>query len=216
MGYAHIDSGAMYRAVALRALRTGVAMDDLESLARIAEDADLVLSERGRGSVYLDGEDVSEAIRAREVSDASSVMSTVPRVRRAMVRQQRRLGHSMDCVMEGRDIGTVVFPDADLKVFLVASIEARARRRLRDLEKRGEPSSLEDVVEEIRERDRRDSTRQDSPLLKAEDAIELDTTHLTVEEQVDEVVRLARERGALQNSLGNEAGGATGHAEEGE
>ena len=156
----------MYRAVALRALRMGVAMDDFESLARIAEEADIVLSKRGSGSVHLDGEDVSEAIRAREVSDASSVMSTVPRVRRAMVRQQRTLGHSTDCVMEGRDIGTVVFPDADLKVFLVASIEARAQRRLLDLERRGEPGSMKDVIEEIRERDRRDSTRQDSPLLK--------------------------------------------------
>ena len=206
----------MYRAVALRALRMGVAMDDFESLARIAEEADVVLSKRGSGSVHLDGEDVSEAIRAREVSDASSVMSTVPRVRRAMVRQQRTLGHSTDCVMEGRDIGTVVFPDADLKVFLVASIEARARRRLLDLERRGEPGSMEDVIEEIRERDRRDSTRQDSPLLKAENAIELDTTHLTVEEQVTRVVRLARERGTLKSSVRNDAGCATEHAEESE
>ncbi len=191
-------------------------MHDRASLARIAEEADIVLSERGRGPVYLDGKDVSEAIRARKVSDAASVMSTVPRVRRAMVEQQRRLGHSIDSVMEGRDIGTVVFPDADLKVFLVASIEERARRRLRDLEKRGEPTSLADVLEEIGERDRRDSTRQDSPLVKAEDAVELDTTGLTIEEQVDAVIRLTRERGATHDPAGNEAGGGTEHTEESE
>lgn len=216
MGYAYIDSGAMYRAVALRALRAGVPMDDVESLARIAEEADIVLSERGTGPVYLDGEDVSEAIRSPEVSNASSVMSTVPRVRRAMVRQQRKLGHSTDCVMEGRDIGTVVFPDADLKVFIVASIDERARRRLQDHERRDETFSLEDVIEEIRERDRRDSTRLDSPLVKAEDAAELDTTNLTVDEQVDAVIKLARERGALRNPARHDAGGGTGDAEESE
>ena len=191
-------------------------MDDTESLARIAEEAQIVLSGRGTGPVYLDGEDVSEAIRSPEVSNASSVMSTVPRVRRAMVRQQRKLGHSTDCVMEGRDIGTVVFPDADLKVFIVASIDERARRRLQDHERRDEAFSLEDVIEEIRERDRRDSTRLDSPLVKAEDAVELDTTNLTVDEQVDAVIKLARERSAPQNSAGDAAGGDTGHAEESE
>lgn len=190
-------------------------MDDVESLACIAEEADVVLSGQGTGPVYLDGEDVSEAIRSPEVSDASSVMSTVPRVRRAMVRQQRKLGHSTDCVMEGRDIGTIVFPDADLKVFIVASIDERARRRLRDHERRDEACSLEDVIKEIRERDRRDSTRQDSPLLKAEDAVELDTTNLTVDEQVDAVIELARGRGALRNPARNEAGAAR-HAEESE
>jgi cytidylate kinase len=191
-------------------------MDDTESLARIAEEAQIVLSGRGTGPVYLDGEDVSEAIRSPEVSNASSVMSTVPRVRRAMVRQQRKLGHSTDCVMEGRDIGTVVFPDADLKVFIVASIDERARRRLQDHEKRDEAFSLEDVIEEIRERDRRDSTRLDSPLVKAEDAVELDTTNLTVDEQVDAVIELACARGALRNPAGDEARGGTEHAEESE
>ncbi len=191
-------------------------MDDTESLARIAEEAQIVLSGRGTGPVYLDGEDVSEAIRSPEVSNASSVMSTVPRVRRAMVRQQRKLGHSTDCVMEGRDIGTVVFPDADLKVFIVASMDERARRRLQDHERRDEAFSLEDVIEEIRERDRRDSTRLDSPLVKAEDAVELDTTNLTVDEQVDAVIKLARERSAPQNPAGDAAGGDTGHAEENE
>ncbi len=191
-------------------------MDDVESLARIAEEADIVLSERGTGPVYLDGEDVTEAIRSPEVSNASSMMSTVPRVRRAMVKQQRKLGHSTDCVMEGRDIGTVVFPDADLKVFIVASIDERARRRVRDLRKYGEPISLEAVIKEIRERDRRDTTRQDSPLLKADDAVELDTTHLTVGQQVDAVVRLVRERGALRNPARHDAGGGTGDAEESE
>jgi cytidylate kinase len=197
----------MYRAAALKALRLGVPMDDAEALGRVAASATIGLRERGHGPVYLDGEDVTEDIRAQEVTEASSTISTVSAVRRALVREQRRIGRSSDCVMEGRDIGTVVFPDADLKVFLVASLEERARRRHAELQARGEEAALASVKRDIEDRDLRDSTRTDSPLRKAEDAVELDTTGLSIEEQVRRVLDLALERGATLGPAAGEAGG---------
>jgi cytidylate kinase len=139
------------------------------------------------------------------VSDASSVMSAVPAVRRALVRQQRAFAGTGDCVVEGRDIGTVVFPDADLKVFLTASIAERARRRVAELGARGihvDPGTIE---AEIGERDRRDSTREDSPLRKAEGAVEVDTTGLSIDGQVEAVVRIARERAKASSGGGARA-----------
>jgi cytidylate kinase len=198
----------MYRAAALKALRLGVSMDDYAELGRVASAAAIELAGSGLGPVLLDGEDVSEAVRAPEVTEASSTMSTVPAVRRAMVEEQRQIGRSVDCVMEGRDIGTVVFPEADLKIYLVASLEERAKRRLADLEARGERVDLAAVAADIQDRDRRDSTRTDSPLRKARDAIEVDTTDLTIEEQVERVLELAIDRGAKPRSAGHEAGGS--------
>jgi cytidylate kinase len=195
----------MYRAAALRALRRGASMRDHAALARIAREASIELSDRGRGPIMLDGENVSAAIRAEGVSAAASVMSAVPEVRRALVREQRAIGLGGDCVVEGRDIGTVVFPDADLKIFLVATLEERARRRLREsgggrapAAGGAEPSRevLQGVMDAILDRDARDSTRRDSPLRRADDAIELDTTGLSIEEQVARVIDLARKRGA--------------------
>ncbi len=196
----------MYRAAALAALRSDVPLEDRGTLERVAEEASIELEGLGRGRVLLNDEDVTEAIRAPEVTAASSVMSTVPGVRRALVRQQRAFGERGSCVMEGRDIGTVVFPDAELKVFLVASLEVRAERRRLEFESRGVEASLDDITEEIAERDRRDSTRTDSPLLRAEDAVEIDTSSLTIEEQVDAVLRLARKRGAEEVSRGSRSG----------
>ncbi len=206
LGYTYIDSGAMYRAAALKALRLGVPMDDHETLGRVASSTAIELAGRGRGSVFLDDEDVTEAVRDPEVTEASSTMSTVSSVRRALVKEQRRIGRSADCVMEGRDIGTVVFPGAELKIFLVASLEERARRRFEDLAARGEDVDLASVEADIEERDRRDSTRTDSPLVKADDAIELDTTDLSIEEQVERVLELAVERGAKARPANGEAG----------
>ncbi len=185
----------MYRAGALAAIRMGVSMDDDEALTNVAESVEIELV--GHGPVLLDGEDVSEAIRSPEVTRGASVMSTVSGVRRAMVEQQRRVGHSVDCVMEGRDIGTVVFPDAELKIFLIATLEERTRRRLADLDALGRSADAREVRDEIAERDRRDSTREDSPLKRAVDAIELDTTGLSINDQVAEVIRLATDRGAV-------------------
>lgn len=198
----------MYRAVALKAIRLSVSMDDHDRLGEVAREALVELTGRGRGPILLDSEDVTEAIRDNDVSDAASIMSTVPEVRRALVAQQREIGHRESCVMEGRDIGTVVFPDADLKVFLVASIEERARRRyLQSAAQRthegaegdadDDGTALREIMESIAERDRRDSTRADSPLRKADDAVEVDTTSMTIEDQVDRVVELAIERGAV-------------------
>jgi len=198
----------MYRAAALKAVRLAVEMSDLDRLGEVARAASIELTERGRGPVLLDGEDVSDAIRSEDVSDAASVMSTVSEVRAALVAQQRAIGGRESCVMEGRDIGTVVFPDADLKIFLVASIEERARRRFlqrggtlpddcsTDDERAESERALSEIAEAIAERDRRDTTREDSPLRKAEDAVEVDTTSMTIEQQVARVVELAVERGA--------------------
>lgn len=180
---------------------------DHEALARVTGEARIELTGRGRGPILLDGEDVTEEIRSEEVSAAASVMSSVPAVRRALVEQQRAIGARESCVMEGRDIGTVVFPDADLKVFLVASLETRAERRLRQSSETGGPADagsrdggaadrLDEIMELIAERDARDSTRADSPLIRAADAVEIDTTALTIEQQVGRVVDLAMERGA--------------------
>jgi cytidylate kinase len=215
LGFTYIDSGAMYRAAALRALRSGVELSDHARLGEVAREARIELTERGRGPVLLDGEDVTVAIRSEEVSAAASVVSSISEVRAALVPQQRAIGARESCVMEGRDIGTVVFPDADLKVFLVATIEERARRRCLQSEESGSPEvfgetgtrpelDLRDVSEDdiartaaaIAQRDRRDTMRSDSPLVKAGDAVEVDTTSMTIEEQVDRVIELAVERGA--------------------
>jgi len=202
----YIDSGAMYRAAALKAIRLSVPMDDHDRLGQVARGARIELTGRGRGPIMLDGEDVTLAIRSETVSSAASLMSTVPEVRVAMVEQQREIGRRESCVMEGRDIGTVVFPAADLKVFLVASIEERARRRFEQWvaqheagdEQVGGEQLLREIRESIAERDRRDSTRADSPLTKADDAVEVDTTSMTIEQQVDRVIDLAVSRGAAR------------------
>ena len=208
LGFTYIDSGAMYRAAALKAVRLAVDMADHERLGDVAREASIELTDRGRGPILLDGEDVTFAIRSEDVSLAASVMSTVPEVRVALVERQREIGRTESCVMEGRDIGTVVFPDADLKVFLIASLEERVRRRReQSVEQgaagaRGEAASgtvpaIDEVARGIAERDRRDSTRADSPLRKADDSVEIDTTSLTIEQQVDEVIELAIARGAI-------------------
>ena len=212
LGYTYIDSGAMYRAAALRALRLGVSMADHAALGRVAREASIDLGHLGRGPVTLDGEDVTAEIRNSEVTAASSIVSSVPEVRRALVALQREIGRAGGCVMEGRDIGTVVFPDADLKVFLTASLAERARRRCEQSIEQGfgareEGSAAGDRAlkrhaREIARRDERDATRDDSPLRKADDAVEIDTTALTIAEQVDRVVELAIERGATRRGDG--------------
>jgi CMP/dCMP kinase len=186
LGFTYLDSGAMYRCVALAALRSGVDPDDEAALARIAREAEIRL---GPSLVELDGEDVTQAIRAPELDVAASRVSVHPGVREAMVERQRALIAQGRYVAEGRDIGSVVSPDAPLKVFLTATNTERARRRAAES---GE--DLADVVEAQRERDVRDRRRRHSPLQRAPDAVELDTTGLSVSEVVERVVALARER----------------------
>jgi CMP/dCMP kinase len=187
LGFTFLDSGAMYRCVALAALRRRVDPDDEAALGPIARELEIRL---GPGLVELDGEDVTEAIRAPEVDDAASRVSVHPGVREALVERQRALIEGGRYVAVGRDIGTVVSPDAPLKVFLTASDHVRVRRRAAES---GE--AVVDVADAQRRRDVRDRARRHSPLRRASDAVELDTTELSVAEVVERVVALARERG---------------------
>jgi cytidylate kinase len=195
LGYTHLDSGAMYRAVGLKALRDGVPLNSPDRLSALAEAARIDLVPRdGKLRVLLDGEDITDAIRAPEVSRAASVVAVVPGVRHPMVAEQRRAGAQGGVVMEGRDIGSVVFPHADLKIFLDASPEVRASRRQRELEEKGEPMEFEKVLAEVHERDRRDRGREMSPLVRAADAVVVDNTAMDAEETARVIVLLAKEQ----------------------
>jgi CMP/dCMP kinase len=195
LGYTHLDSGAMYRAVGLKALRKGVPLDSPERLSELAATARIDLVPRdGKLRVLLDGEDVTEAIRAPDVSHAASVVAVVPGVRHPMVAEQRRAGERGGVVMEGRDIGSVVFPHADLKIFLDASPEVRASRRQSELQEKGEPAEFEKVLAEVHQRDRRDRERKMSPLVRAADAVTVDNTAMDAEETARVIVLLVKEQ----------------------
>ena len=193
LGYRYIDTGAMYRAVTLYFLDHHVAMTNPKEVARALKDIHITfkVSSKNKSETYLNGLNVEKAIRTMRVSEMVSPVSTIKEVRAAMVEQQRRLGKERGVVMDGRDIGTVVFPQAELKVFMTADLLTRAFRRQRELLEKNQMVDLDDVVENILQRDKIDTTRKESPLRQAEDALILDTTHVTLEEQVDEVVRLA-------------------------
>ena len=194
LGYLHVDTGAMYRAVTLKVLRAGIDPRDETAVSWLIGTTDIRLTKTGKTlRVSLDGEDVTEEIRSQEVTRAVSIVSTYRSVRTLMVREQRRLGADGGIVLEGRDVGTVVFPGADLKIFLIAGIEARARRRQEELAGGLPAPDLQKLMAELRERDRIDSTRVESPLRKAEDAIEVDTTDLTIDQQVSIIVEAARD-----------------------
>lgn len=183
----------MYRALALKALRAGMPLDSGEALAALAQPTRIELLDGGR-RVLLDGVDVSGEIRRREVSGAASRISVHPPVRREMVARQRELGRAGGVVLDGRDIGTAVFPDAELKFYLDADPARRARRRHEELSAAGIPSDLAAIEREIRERDHADSTRTDSPLTRVPDAVYLDTTDLSPEEVVDRMLVVVRAR----------------------
>lgn len=194
LGYLHVDTGAMYRAVTLKVLRNRIKPDDERAIARLLNATHVELKEVDSSlKVFLDSEDVTEAIRSADVTNAVSAVSRLRRVRQKMVQEQRLMGKEKGIVLEGRDIGTVVFPNADLKIFMVADIEARAVRRQAELRAKGVETDLAVLMKEIEKRDRTDSTRYESPLRRAPDAVVLDTSHLTIEEQVECVVRKAKE-----------------------
>lgn len=194
LGYLHVDTGAMYRAVTLKVLRSGIDPLDAERVGRLVESTHVELHQHdGRLRVVLDGVDVTEEIRTPDVTRAVSSVSALRKVREAMVRQQRLVDKEGGIVLDGRDIGTVVFPDADLKFFMVADIEERARRRVAELRGQGIEARLEDMTQDIRKRDSLDSTRSESPLRQAPDAIEIDTTRLSIDQQVDFVIRRVQE-----------------------
>jgi cytidylate kinase len=191
LGFTYIDSGAMYRAVALWALRQKVDPGDMHRMEQLAMAAEIELSP---GRIRLNGEDVTDAIRTPEVSGGASKVAVIPGVRRAMVAKQRVMGERSSVVMEGRDIGTVVFPDADVKVFLDADPRERVRRRLGDVRASGEEIPESALAAQMKERDQRDSTRADGPLAQAPDAAYLDSTALTVEEVEEAILKIVRSR----------------------
>ncbi|MBW1659120.1 MAG: (d)CMP kinase [Deltaproteobacteria bacterium] len=195
LGYMYIDTGAMYRTAALLALEAGIPLADGQRVARLCKD--LEFSFRVDGDlvhVLCDGRDVTEAIRTHDMGMHASDVSKNPEVREALVALQRALGRKHDAILEGRDIGTVVFPDADVKFFLDASLEERARRRYKELREKGETVSLEEVKETMRKRDINDSQRDIAPLRPAEDAIRVDTTGKDIPTVINELILHIKER----------------------
>ncbi|NOZ03923.1 MAG: (d)CMP kinase [FCB group bacterium] len=189
LGITYLDTGAMYRAVTLAVLEQGIDIRDEAALKKLLSTLDLSLrTESGKTVITLNGRDVSERIRASDVTAHVSAVSAVPAVREAMVKLQRELGNRNDSVVEGRDIGTVVFPEADHKFYIVADYRTRAERRQKDLRQIGEERSLAELMEDLKRRDKKDSSRDHSPLKRAADAIVIDTSRLSIEEQVKIIV----------------------------
>ncbi|WP_075426755.1 (d)CMP kinase [Candidatus Kryptonium thompsonii] len=194
LGYTYIDTGAMYRALTLKVIESNVDPNDEDSIVKLAENTRIdLIYENGNLKVILDNRDVSDKIRTPEVTSLVSVVSAHPKVRDIMVKKQRELGKDGGVVIDGRDIGTVVFPNADLKIFMTADVKERAKRRQKELKAQGFEIEIEKLIKEIEERDEFDSNREISPLKKADDAIEIDTTNLTIEEQVELVLKKAYE-----------------------
>jgi len=200
--YLYLDSGAMYRAVGLKAIQTKVSLADQDRLEALARGSHIELrpptpeqeAAGVKNSVLLDGQEVTQEIRTAEVARAASRLATIAGVRRVLVAEQRRAGAGGGVVMEGRDIGTVVFPHAELKIFLDASPEVRAERRWKEHQEKGEKMTLAEVFDEVIERDRRDRERKVSPLVRAADAVLVDNTAMGIEETARLIVMLARER----------------------
>ncbi|MBN1232412.1 MAG: (d)CMP kinase [Candidatus Coatesbacteria bacterium] len=195
LGFIYVDTGAMYRAVALESINRKANLSDASEIAEIATQLKIHFKEKEDGQhIFLDDKDVSEEIRRNEVSEAASIIATYTGVRKHLVKIQQDIGRHNNVVMEGRDIGTVVFPEAEVKIFMIATYPTRAERRQSDLVKKGEEIKIPALVNQLKERDLRDSSREDSPLMKTEESIVIDTTLLTIEEQVSKVVNIAREK----------------------
>ncbi|MEN8247702.1 MAG: (d)CMP kinase [Bacteroidota bacterium] len=196
LGYIYIDSGAMYRAITYLLMKKGIPFTDIEAINKVLATVKLNFEKDDEGCpiTILNGEKVEKAIREKDVSDNVSEVSAISEIRRAMVKIQQKLGEESGIVMDGRDIGTVVFPDAELKVFMTADPKIRAERRMKEWEEKGVDTSFEAVLRNVEERDRIDSTRDDSPLMQADDAIEIDNSYLSFDEQVEKVLELANEQ----------------------
>jgi cytidylate kinase len=212
LGYLYLDSGAMYRALALKALRQQVALENETRLEALARETHIELKPPrpeqeavgAKNCVFLDGTDVTQEIRTSEVAQAASRLATIANVRHVLVAEQQRAGAGGGVVMEGRDIGTVVFPNAELKIFLDASSEVRSERRWKEHQEKGDKSTLAEVFDEVIERDKRDRERKVSPLLRAADAVLVDNTAMGIEETARLIAMLARER---EKELAGAAGG---------
>ena len=188
LGITHLDTGAMYRATTYGIIESGIDSNDIQSIHEFLKSMKLEFDSFNH--VWLNGENVSEMIRTNNISSKVSAVSAVPAIREKMVEIQRSIAKGKDCVLEGRDIGTIVFPNADFKFFLIADILIRAKRRLKELEKIGEKSTLTDLITDIENRDISDSSRDVSPLVQAKDAIAIDTSNLTINEQIDKIVQI--------------------------
>jgi CMP/dCMP kinase len=201
LGYIYLDSGAMYRAVAWKALRDRVPLDAEEKLAELARATSIdLISDDGGFRVLVDGTDVTDEIRSPAVAQAASKVAVNGEVRAVLVAEQRRAAAGGGVVMEGRDIGTVVFPDADLKIFLDASVEVRAERRRLQYEQKGERLEFSEILEQVRQRDKRDREREVSPLVRAHDSVYVDNTAMSPEETARLIVFLTRERKAASKA----------------
>lgn len=187
-GYIYVDTGAMYRALAVHFLKKGVASEDTDAVSGACADADVSIRyEDGVQQVFLNGENVTGMLRTEEVGNMASMTSAVPAVREKLLELQRTLARENDVIMDGRDIGTNILPDADVKIYLTASAETRAKRRYDELTEKGIECDLDQIERDIRERDERDMTREIAPLKKAQDAILVDSSHMTIPEVVAEI-----------------------------
>lgn len=195
LGYVYVDTGAMYRSIGLYAVRAGADPHDADAVAALLPGIKLdIRLLDGTQHVYLNGEDVSTAIRAENIGMAASAVAAHPAVRTFLLDTQRGLAESQNILMDGRDIGTVILPDAPVKIFLTASAESRAERRYKELAEKGQQVTMESVLHDINERDRQDMNRAIAPLRQAEDAVLLDTSALTLEESIASVLRIIREK----------------------
>jgi len=199
LGYVYVDSGAMYRAVTYFAMQNGFISSEGFQVEKLVEQLDTITisfqfnPEKGFAEVFLNGKNIEHDIRTLEVSSFVSKVAAIPEVRYLLVKQQQQMGKDKGVVMDGRDIGTVVFPYAELKLFMTASAETRAQRRYDELIERGDKVEFNDVLKNVQERDYIDSNREDSPLVNADDAIEIDNSHLTRDEQFDKVLALVKD-----------------------
>ena len=192
-GYIYVDTGAMYRGLAIHFLKKGVNPEEKEAVVEACRDAEVTIGyESGVQQIYLNGENVTDMLRTEEVGNMASRTSAIPEVREKLLELQRSLASEKDVIMDGRDIGTNILPDADVKIYLTASVETRARRRYNELKEKGESCDLEEIARDIKDRDERDMTREIAPLKKAEDAVLVDSSDMTIEEVVSEICSLCR------------------------
>lgn len=195
LDFIYVDTGAMYRAMALYLLKNNVSREDVENIRAKCEGAQISISyENGVQQVYLNGENVTSHLREEAVGNMASVSSAVPEVRAKLLMLQKNLAKEHDVVMDGRDIGTNILPDAQVKIYLTASVETRAKRRYLELTEKGEKCDLQKIADDIRERDERDMNRETAPLKQAGDAVYLDSSELTIEEVVARILKITQER----------------------
>ena len=190
LGFIYINTGAMYRGIALKCIQGKINPTDMYEMDNILSGTKFKFCGKDGADLFMDGVNISSEITTAEVTESVSCISAIPKVREKLVEYQREMADGIDLVIEGRDIGTVVFPDADHKFFLIADIQERAKRRMEEMEAKGEIVSLSALTAELEERDKADSTREHSPLKKAEDAVEIDTTGLSIEQQVNCIVEI--------------------------